>query len=69
MVLPENQREKTTKLHANYLEGGAESAGIWTVRHKSGELFKVKVTASRLITEQGKKFKVTTVAPLEPKQN
>lgn len=68
MVLPENQREESSKLHTSYLEGDSGSAGMWTVKHKNGELFKVKVTAARLITEHGKKFKVTTVAPLEPKK-
>ncbi len=65
IVLPEEQREKALKLHEDYLNGEPESAGVWTVQNKKGEQFKIKVTTARLITEQGGKFKVTTVSPIQ----
>jgi two-component system CheB/CheR fusion protein len=64
MVLPEGKREQAIKTHENYLNGYPESAGTWVVQRKNGEKFKVRVTASRLVSAENNKFKVTTVAEL-----
>ena len=61
MVLPENLRERAAQLHDDYLAGGQESAGEWQVVTKQGKIRNVMVTASRVTTDEGQRFKVTTV--------
>jgi PAS domain S-box-containing protein len=64
-VLPLEHREYAQKLHNDYIaEGTDESAGEWQVRHKSGTIRDISVTAARLILEDGRRFKVTTVADI-----
>lgn len=64
-VLPPEHQEYAQKLHNDYIaEGTDESAGEWQVRHKSGTIRDISVTAARLILEDGRRFKVTTVADI-----
>ncbi|MEE4638964.1 MAG: EAL domain-containing protein [Wenzhouxiangella sp.] len=60
-VLPEEMRETAARIHDQYIAGGEESAGEWRVLRKDGEIRTVMVTAGRVITEDGRRFKVTTV--------
>ncbi|MCS6832930.1 MAG: PAS domain S-box protein, partial [Flammeovirgaceae bacterium] len=62
IVLEEAYREFAANLHQRFLEGYPETPGVWEVKTKSGEKILVNVTASRLILENGKKFKITTVS-------
>jgi diguanylate cyclase (GGDEF)-like protein/PAS domain S-box-containing protein len=61
VVLPEHLREMAARIHDEYLAGGEESAGEWQVLTKSGEIRDVMVTAARVSTDEGERFKVTTV--------
>jgi len=61
LVLPENVRDMAATIHDEYLAGGEESAGEWQVLTKSGEIRSVMVTAARVVTDEGERFKVTTV--------
>jgi two-component sensor histidine kinase len=50
------------RLHDRFLAGETdETAGEWQVRTKAGETRYILVTAGRLVTEEGRRFKVTTV--------
>jgi diguanylate cyclase (GGDEF)-like protein/PAS domain S-box-containing protein len=60
-VLPDQMRETAARIHDDYIAGGEESAGEWRVLRKDGELRSVMVTAGRVITADGRRFKVTTV--------
>nr|WP_239056693.1 bifunctional diguanylate cyclase/phosphodiesterase [Wenzhouxiangella limi] len=60
-VLPEDLRETAGRAHDDYIDGGEESAGEWRVQHKNGEIRNVMVTAGRVVTADGRHFKVTTV--------
>lgn len=60
-VLPEELRESAAKMHDEFLAGGDESAGEWRVRHKDGRIREVLVTAGRVNTDDGRRFKVSTV--------
>lgn len=60
-VLPEELRESAARLHDAFLAGGDESPGEWRVQHKDGRIRNVLVTAGRVTTEDGARFKVTTV--------
>lgn len=64
-VLPPELQEYAQKLHNDYIaEGTDDSAGEWQVRHKSGTIRDISVTAARLILEDGRRFKVTTVTDI-----
>ncbi len=62
MMLDEGSKELAQQLHDRFLEGQPETPGTWEVKRKNGELISVRVTASRLMGHDGRKFKVTTVA-------
>lgn len=66
IVLPEAVRQAASDMHDAYLQGQPESAGIWQVRRKDGLLIHVYVTAARLVTEDNRRFKVTTVTQVGP---
>lgn len=62
MMLPEEEQQEAARLHDRFLAGETdETAGEWEVRTKAGETRYILVTAGRLITEDGRRFKVTTV--------
>ncbi|MGM0673514.1 MAG: sensor histidine kinase [Spirochaetota bacterium] len=62
MVLPEADREEAARTHDRFLSGESdETTGEWTVQRKDGQLRDVLVTAGRLVTEDGARYKVTTV--------
>ena len=62
MVLPEGEREDAAKTHDDFLSGNSdETAGEWRVQRKDGTIRDVLVTAGRLVTEDGSRYKVTTV--------
>lgn len=64
-VLPPELREYAQKLHNDYIaEGTDASAGEWQVQHKNGSIRDISVTAARLILEDGRRFKVTTVTDI-----
>ncbi len=64
-VLPPEIREWAKKLHDDYIaEGTDQSAGEWQVMHKNGDIRDVAVTAARLILDDGRRFKVTTVTDI-----
>ncbi|MEM6428830.1 MAG: PAS domain S-box protein [Deinococcota bacterium] len=70
MVLPEDQRQYAYDIHKAYLEGASESAGEWTILRKDGTLRIIWVTAARVISPAGERFKVTTVTDItERKEN
>ncbi len=64
IVVPEKEREQVAELHTKFLDGHPETAGTWKVMRKTGEIISVTVTAARLVTEEGNRFKVTTVSPI-----
>lgn len=64
IVVPEENRTYAADLHDKFLEGHPETPGVWKVQRKNGKTISVNVTAARLITEEGNRFKVTTVAPI-----
>lgn len=64
-VLPPEIREWAKKLHDDYIaEGTDQSAGEWQVMHKNGDIRDIAVTAARLILDDGRRFKVTTVTDI-----
>ncbi|MFN3344926.1 MAG: PAS domain S-box protein [Chloroherpetonaceae bacterium] len=64
-VLPPEIREYAKKLHDDYIaEGTDQSAGEWQVMHKNGNIRDIAVTAARLILDDGRRFKVTTVTDI-----
>jgi len=65
MVLPPEKRDYAKQLHHDYLEGKPESAGMWEVMSKTGERIKIRVTAARMILDDGRKYKVTSIAPIK----
>ncbi|GAB4337487.1 MAG: hypothetical protein OHK0038_15930 [Flammeovirgaceae bacterium] len=69
IVLDDNSKEFALNLHQKFLEGHPETPGVWEVKRKNGERIFVNVTAARLIFENGKKFKVTTVSKVAEQQN
>lgn len=60
-VLPQDLRESAGRMHDTFLAGGDESPGEWRVLHKDGRIRDVLVTAGRVTTDDGRRFKVTTV--------
>lgn len=64
MVLPESQREVARQIHDAFIDGAPDSAGEWRVRRKDGSEMLVYVTAERLVSRTGKRYKVTTVMPI-----
>lgn len=64
MVLPERARQRATQIHDAFIAGSSESSGEWRVRRKDGSEMQVYVTAERLISKTGKRYKVTTVMPI-----
>jgi len=63
-VLPEEDRDFAFDMHKRYLEGHPESEGEWTICRKDGELRTIWVTAARVISDSGERFKVTTVTDI-----
>lgn len=62
LVLPEDEREEAAEIHDRFLSGESnESSGEWVVRRKDGTVRTVLVTAGRLVTHDGNRYKVTTV--------
>lgn len=64
MVLPEQTRPRAKQIHDAFIAGSPESGGEWRVRRKDGSEMQVYVTAERLISKTGKRYKVTTVTPI-----
>jgi len=64
MVLPEETRQHAKQIHDAFIAGDPESAGEWRVRRKDGSEMQVYVTAARLVSKSGKRYKVTTVTPI-----
>jgi PAS domain S-box-containing protein len=65
IVLPPELREYAQNLHNDYIaEGTDASAGEWQVLHKDGTIRDISVTAARLILDDGRRFKVTTVTDI-----
>jgi PAS domain S-box-containing protein len=65
IVLPENIRKYAETLHREYLAGETEeSNGEWQAVDKQGNPKDVYVTAGRLITEEGQRYKITTVTDI-----
>jgi len=71
IVLPENIHKYAETLHREYLAGETEeSNGEWQALDKQGNPKDVYVTAGRLITEEGQRYKITTVTDVtERKQD
>ncbi len=69
-VLPAHTREYAQDLHNRFIKGLTdESAGEWQVQTKAGDIRDVYVTAGRMITQRGARFKVTTITDItEEKQ-
>lgn len=63
-VLPKEDRNFAFDMHKRYLEGHPESEGEWTICRKDGELRTIWVTAARVISDSGERFKVTTVTDI-----
>ena len=63
-MLPPDQHEFAGNLHDAFIAGSPESAGEWDVVHKSGDIRRVLVTAGRVILEDGRRYKVTTVSDI-----
>jgi len=61
IVLPEDQRREAARTHDEFLAGAEESSGDWVVLHRDGSERIVTVTAGRVVTGDGRRFKVTTV--------
>lgn len=68
-MLDENSKEFALNLHQKFLEGHPETPGVWEVKRKNGEKIFVNVTSARLIFENGKKYKITTVSKVAEHQN
>jgi len=64
MVLPEETHQRAKQIHDAFIAGDPESAGEWRVRRKDGSEMQVYVTAARLVSKSGKRYKVTTVTPI-----
>lgn len=68
-VLPESIRERASSLHTEFVSGRTEeSAGEWQVQSRQGQIRDVYVTAGRLVTTGGARFKVTTVTDITEKK-
>lgn len=63
-VLPEAWRETAARMHDAFIAGGDESAGEWQVLRKDGSVRDVMVTAGRVVTPDGQRYKVTTVTDI-----
>ncbi len=64
IVLPEPLRQKAVQLHDAFIAGNPESSALWRVQRKDGTEMQVYVTAERLISKTGKRYKVATVTPI-----
>jgi len=71
IVLTENIHKYAENLHREYLAGETEeSNGEWQAIDKQGNSKDVYVTAGRMITEDGQRYKITTVTDVtERKQD
>lgn len=64
-VLPKDIQDYATNMHDDFVAGRSdESAGEWQVVTKEGDVRNVYVTAGRMITSSGARFKVTTVTDI-----
>lgn len=70
ILLPENIRKYAATLHIEFLtEQTEESSGEWKALDKLGNQKDVYVTAGRLVTEEGQRFKITTVADITQRKH
>lgn len=60
VVRPED-REYALRTHDQFIAGVPELPGHWQVRHKDGSIRDVFVSGSLLETDDGRRFKITTV--------
>ena len=68
-VLPESIREHASAVHTEFVYGRSEeSAGEWQVTTKQGDTRDIYVTAGRLVTSGGARFKVSTVTDITEKK-
>lgn len=69
-VLPPEIRTYAANIHKAFIDGAPESAGEWQVLRKDGETRDIWVTAARIVLDDERRFKVTTVTDItERKQN
>lgn len=62
IVLPESEHAEAAEIHDRFLGGESdESSGEWLVRRRDGADRTVLVTAGRMNTADGSRYKVTTV--------
>ncbi|MCS6989152.1 MAG: PAS domain S-box protein [Chloroherpetonaceae bacterium] len=65
IVLPDHLKDYARKLHDDYIAAGTDdSAGEWQVQCKDGSIRDILVTAARLVLNDGRRFKVTTVTDI-----
>lgn len=71
LVLPENTKKYAANLHFEFIQGlTEESSGEWKVIDKQGNEKEIYLTAGRMITETGERYKITTITDItERKQN
>jgi two-component system cell cycle sensor histidine kinase/response regulator CckA len=60
-MVTEELAEEAERRHSEFLAGQAEMPSRWKVRHADGKIIDIRLTASRLATEDGHRFRVTTI--------
>ena len=53
-MVTEELAEEAERAHSEFLAGEAEMPGRWKVRHADGRIIDISLTASRLVTEDGR---------------
>jgi len=54
-------RTEAMQYHATFLTGQADNGGSWTMQHRSGQTRQQQIKEDKIITPEGRLFKITFV--------